>query len=74
MMPSILSRLARNRSAHCRGFGAGLDGAVPGLLGGEADRLVTGALDGGDHLLASGFREVSGEEAAVPDDDSECHG
>ena len=48
-------------------FGAGLHGAVLGLFGREADRLVAGALDGGDHLLAAGLREMVREKAAVAD-------
>ena len=73
MMPSISSRWDLNRSAHCLRLGARLDRAVLGLLRREADGLVAGALERGNHLLAAALREMVGEKPAVPDDQSKCH-
>ena len=56
-----------------RGFGAGFDGAVFGILGTQRHRRVTGFFERGEHFRPSALREMAGEETAVTDDDSESH-
>ena len=48
--------------------------AVLGLVRRRADHFVPGGRQGRDHLLAPAARQMVGEETAIADDDSECHG
>ena len=72
--PSILSRLARKRSAHFLASSRGFDGAVLRVFRGRGNYVVAAAFgEHGDHFFAAGFCQMVGEETAVADDESEGH-
>src|ERR1039458_1830009 len=56
-----------------RSLGAALNGPVLGFLRPDGNHVVTGFLDGCDHLGAPALGQMTGKKPAISDDQSERH-